>query len=177
MDRLFAFSNWKKAGVFLAVNFFVQAIIVWIIYPQISPTLQPLDVRVGLTPETIAQFLSDIGSAGRDLYFINEATLDMLFPLIYSFAYALLLIELLKANELHHSLARYWVLVPLGIGLCDVSENLFLLSTIHSFPDQNSLVAQGLGIANMAKHGLTIVGIGLIFFYAGRLVLVKKRRP
>lgn len=157
MNWLYRYASWKKAGVFLALNFTLQGIILLIIYPKISATLQPLDIQVGLTAEIIEEFLGAIGSDGRALYFFNESVPDMLFPIVYAFAYALLLVQLIKACGQLYTPLKYLALLPFAIGLFDLLENLQILIAIHSYPAINHTLVQGLTSANLAKHALTML--------------------
>lgn len=159
MGWLIGFSSWKKVAVFLGLNFSLQAIIVLIIYPEISLSITPLDVQFGLTSESVYQFLNDIGASGRALYYLNEMTLDMLFPVVYSLAYMLLFIELVKLCKLTNSLFKYLALLPFGIAISDVVENIYILKAINLYPVQSDPLINNLVIANMAKHGLSVISL------------------
>ncbi|MGF1760480.1 hypothetical protein L4D76_21630 [Photobacterium sagamiensis] len=176
MDWLIKFSSWKKAGVLLGLNFALQAIILLIMYPLISTSIEPLDVQVGLTSESINFFLSEIGSSGRKYYYLNEITVDMLFPLVYSFAYSLLLIELVKSCKLISSPLKYIALLPFGIGISDVIENVHILAAIQSYPEQSDFLINSLFIANMFKHSLTMIVLSAVFILIFRVVGVKVNR-
>ncbi|MGF1736838.1 hypothetical protein [Photobacterium satsumensis] len=176
MNWLINFSSWKKAGVLLSLNFALQAIILLIIYPLISASIDPLDVQVGLTSESVNSFFNEIGTAGRKYYFLNEMTVDMLFPLVYSFAYSLLLIELIKSCELISSSLKYIALLPFGIGASDVIENVHILVAIHSYPAKSELLINGLFIANMSKHSLTVLVLSAILLLTCWLVGMKVNR-
>ncbi|MEH6534570.1 MAG: hypothetical protein V7735_25005 [Photobacterium frigidiphilum] len=176
MDWLINFSSWKKAGVLLSFNFALQAIILLIIYPLISTSIEPLDVQVGLTSESIIYFFNEIGMAGREYYFLNEITVDMLFPLVYSFAYSLLLIELIKSCNLIGSPLKYLALLPFGIGISDIIENIHILTAIHSYPEQSDLLIKSLFIANMSKHSLTVFVLSVVFLLICWLVGMKVNR-
>ncbi len=176
LDWLINFSSWKKAGVLLSLNFALQAIIILIIYPLISTSMEPLDVQVGLTSESLNSFFNEIGTTGREYYFLNEMTVDMLFPLVYSFAYSLLLIELIKSCELISSSLKYIALLPFGIGISDVIENVHILAAIHSYPEQSDLLINSLFIANLSKHSLTVFVLSAVFLLICWLVGMKVNR-
>lgn len=177
MRKLFRISSWKLAATFLAINFVLQAIIVVGIYPNISDNLQPLDVQTGLTTQSIQQFLTTIGEDGRSLYFINEAFPDILFPVFYSCAYALLLIQLIKGCRQVKSPLRYLALLPFGIALCDVVENIHILIAIHQFPELPLMLVKGLALANMGKHFLTIVVLTALAVLGCWFIVIKTSQP
>ena len=157
MNRLACFSSWYKAAVLLGFNFAIQAIILFVMYPAISPSISPLDVQFFLTPTSVDVFFTGIGASGRTLYFINEATIDMLFPLVYSLAYVLLLIELLKSNGSTTSRLMYLALLPCLLAVADVVENIQILISLDLYPMQSDAVIHTLYIANIVKHSLSAV--------------------
>ena len=176
MDRLFNFSSWKIAGGLLGFNFILQALILLVIYPMISTTTTPLDVQIGLTPDLITSYFNEIGEVGRKYYLLNEMTIDMLFPLVYSFAYALLLVELIKSLKLTGSAVKYIALLPFGIGLSDIIENTLIITGLQIYPTQNSTFESALIYANMAKHGLTFVALLSVCIFVIWLVFSKVSR-
>lgn len=175
ITSLFNYSSWKKAGVFLAINFILQAIILQLIYPLVSTSIEPLDIQIGLTVDSVITFLDSIGPEGRNYYFWNELTLDMLFPLVYSIAYTLLLVELIKVCHLQVNAIKYVALLPLGIGISDIIENIHILIVIHQYPSLSETHIQTLSIANMLKHGLTIVVLLAIGILTIQFVKMKIR--
>ena len=167
LDRLIRFSSWKTMWVFLSINFAIQAIIILIMYPLVSTVYEPLDVQMNLNSQSIYSFLTNIGELGRYYYGLNEATFDMLFPIAYSLAYSLLLIQLLKTTDLINTKLKYVALLPFLLALVDVIENLHIVTLIYSFPVKNLLLTQGLALVNMLKHVLTA---GLLFSIFGLLI-------
>ncbi|WP_298769937.1 hypothetical protein [uncultured Shewanella sp.] len=157
MNGLITFSSWKKAGVFLILNFILQIIILFFVYPLVSSTIEPLDVQVALSPEIIKEFFNTISSSGMEVYRLNEITLDMVFPLIYAFAYSLLLIELMKSCHVIHSTLKYIALLPFVIALFDVIENINVIIAINQLPDVNKLIYKILFVANLSKHTVTLI--------------------
>lgn len=173
MNRLYRFSSWKRALSFLGLNFLVQAIILLVMYPQISQNLQPLDVQFGLTAEIVSSFLGAIGESGRSLYFLNELTLDMLFPVVYGLAYSLLIVQLVKAGGLETTRLKYLACLPLVLAGSDVLENIHILLAIHHFPELVSPVLQGIILFNGIKHGLTLVVLLVLLLLTIRVVGIR----
>lgn len=168
MHWLFRFSSWRKAGIFLAISFTLQAIILLVVYPKISTNLLPLDIQMGLTADAIDTFLSGIGSDGRTLYLFHEITLDALFPLTYAIAYTLLIAELVRACGQLQTPLKYLVLLPFAIALFDLLENIHILVAVRSYPAIDELLVKGLAAANMAKHLLSLLvlsTLAVLFFW------------
>lgn len=173
MRWLISFSSWKKVGVLLGLNFTIQAIILFIIYPAISPSTSPLDIQVALTPASVDTFLASIGESGRRLYYINESIVDMLFLLVYACTYVLLLIELFKSTGLAASRLVYLALLPFTIALADMIENFQILISLDLYPIQSEAVIHILFLANMAKHGLTAISLVVVLVLILRVLALK----
>ncbi|WP_299494709.1 hypothetical protein [uncultured Shewanella sp.] len=157
MNGLITFSSWKKAGVFLILNFILQAAILFFVYPLVSSTVEPLDVQISLNPEIIKGFFNTISLTGLEIYRLNEMTVDMVFPLIYAFAYSLLLIELMKSCHVIHSTLKYIALLPFVIALFDVLENINIILAINQFPEVNHFIYKLIFVANLSKHIMTLI--------------------
>ncbi len=157
LNGLITFSSWKKAGVFLILNFILQAAILFFVYPLVSSTVEPLDVQISLNPEIIKGFFNTISLTGLEIYRLNEMTVDMVFPLIYAFAYSLLLIELMKSCHVIHSTLKYIALLPFVIALFDVLENINIILAINQFPEVNHFIYKLIFVANLSKHIMTLI--------------------
>lgn len=169
MNWLFKISTWRTTAVLLAANFTLQAIIFLLIYPMISATTEPLDTRVGLSEATIRAFLQEIGMEGRKIYALNELTLDMLFPMTYAVAYALLVVQLVKSCGQKQTPLKYLALLPIAIALCDVLENTLIVLGIQSWPVLNSNLVPSLAAANLCKHILNLLllsALSVLLFWA-----------
>lgn len=179
LGRLILFSSWKRMWIFLSINFAIQAIILLIMYPLVSTSLEPLDVQTNLNSESIYNFLTNIGALGRYHYGLNETTFDMLFPIAYSLAYALLLVQLLKTTKLINTTLKYVALLPFLLALIDVIENIHIVALIYSFPVKDLLLSQGLALANMLKHILTfslLFSIIALLIYTSAIKIALKSR-
>lgn len=135
----------------------VQAIILLVMYPLVSTTVEPLDVQVTIVPEAIMGFFNKISASGMEYYLINEMTVDMLFPFIYSLAYSLLLIELMKSCDIINSGFMYISLLPFAIALSDVVENINIVVAINIYPEMNDLVYKIIFVSNLAKHVVSVL--------------------
>lgn len=135
----------------------LQAIILFVMYPLVSTTVEPLDVQVAIDPETIMGFFNQICSSGMAYYRLNQMTVDMLFPIIYSLTYSLLLIELMKSCAIINSGFKYVSLLPFAIALSDVVENINILVAINRYPEMSDLVYEVIFVSNLAKHFVSVL--------------------
>lgn len=166
LNWLITFSSWKKACLFLTLNFILQSVILLVMYPLISTTVKPLDVQFALNPDVIMGFFNEISLSGMESYRLNEMTVDMVFPLIYSFAYSLLLIELMKSCRVIHSALKYIALLPFAIALFDIVENINIVLAINQYPDVNDFVYKMMFVANLSKHIITLIVLSALLILA-----------
>ncbi|WP_288132598.1 hypothetical protein [Microbulbifer sp.] len=177
MQWLARVSSWKVAGIFLAVNFAIQAIMVIGIYPGISENLKPLDFQMNLTAETIQQYLTTIGEDGRALYSFNLILPDMLFPLCYACAYALVLMQLIKGCDQAQSPLQYFPLLPLVVALCDIIENIHILTAIRQFPELPPETTSWLVAANTGKYIVAMIVLTTLTVLGCWFAVIKLSTP
>ena len=163
--------GWRFTLFFLALNFLMQGIILGVSYPACCGLLPPLDVSIMLDGEKVYGFFNAIGEEGRALYFINQSTLDIIFPLLYAPAYLALLAQLLKYNHLLRHPWWLFICLPIGIALADFAENLQILYLVSDYPVQHNVL--GLSVANFLKHMLSMVTALVLIGLAVRLLHLK----
>ncbi len=172
------YATWRITIILLAVQFVVQAIILFLIYPSIGGQGVPLDMRSGMSSHEIQEYLISIGEKGRTLYALNEGTADILFPLLYSFAYSFLFIRLITPMAGTASRWHWFALLPFGIAIADVFENASIIASLSAFEHSGSW-SRAVIIFNTIKGSLMMVTITLLVsILCARLLffLFKKRR-
>lgn len=96
--------------------------------------IQPLDLMMFQTPDKLFEMLSKIG----DLAFYRnvELTVDILYPIIYIFAFGLLISWLFQRGFAPNSAMRKLNIMPLGAWFFDLLENLVIVSLVSVHPAQ-----------------------------------------
>jgi hypothetical protein len=111
----------------------------------------PLDLTFFLPIDKVLAAIVSYGTAGRSLYATIELTADIIYPIIYTCFFSLLMTFLLQhAFDKDSKLQRLNVL-PFGAWLFDMLENACILTLLFSFPAQSALVAGALSLMNGIK--------------------------
>ncbi len=130
-----------------------------------------IDLTFGYNPARTLQMVTDYSPAARTYYARTELTLDAVYPLVYSFLFAVIL-TLLFRNEADRPF-RWVTLLPFVSGLFDYFENVAIVGLLTTYPAQSPTLAVLCEVAKIAKwlsFGLVIILIGYGLF---RLMLSK----
>src|SRR5215208_3120323 len=93
------YANIPAIGGLVAVGVLLYLVFRWraAYLSELSGIAQPiLDGRLWYSPDTVAEVAKGLGPQGRTLYAISELTLDVLFPLVYGTAFALLILSVMQ---------------------------------------------------------------------------------
>jgi hypothetical protein len=160
---LIRYASWRNTLGLFVIQFALQAMILFWLYPLIGGQGKPLDIRFGLSAVEINEYLTSIGSSVRKIYTLNECTLDMLFPLFYSFAYAFLLLRLILGIVSETSRWCLVSLLPFLIAIADLFENISILGTLAAYPIRSAPWANLVVFFNMIKHSMTLLVLVALF--------------
>jgi hypothetical protein len=117
----------------------------------LSGGVGPLDLTFFPSVEQVLAAVAAYGVDGRALYATIELTADIVYPIVYTFFFSLLMTFLLqRAFDKDSKLQRLNVL-PFGAWLFDMLENACILTLLFSFPTQSALVAGALSLMNGIK--------------------------
>ena len=177
MTKLMAISSWRSAAILLAVSLALMATIQFIMYPQVTKTLKPLDVQVALSGTEIEEFIGSLEPQQIKAYQINQTTVDMLFPLFYSVALSVLILQLCKTAAVQNKWLLDACFLPFGVAVFDVAENIQIMAALHTYPDLNDALVSGLIIANTVKHLLTATTLSVVLLLVGCLIYRRLRQP
>ena len=133
-----------------------------------------LDLQLYYTPQQAHDILTQYGVEGRDLY-KRFLQLDFVFAISYGLGFSMLFTRLLRAVDKAETGWLKLNLLPLGIALADISENVAIYTLLNRYPDSASFVATLAGMATLSKHLLTLVTLASLLVLAGRLLILKTR--
>lgn len=121
-----------------------------------------LDLRLYYTAQEAFASLSHYGEAGRELY-LKFLAVDFVFIPIYSLGLGFLMTWFVRATS-SGQVRRLWLnLLPMGIGIFDATENVFILTMLCLYPGSNVVIGTLSGIATFLKYVLTLttsLGLG-----------------
>jgi len=133
-----------------------------------------LDLRFAYSVETVYQVLAGLGESGRIAYRTNALTWDILYPIVYSLTFAVVLTLLIGTNE-HNNSLRWWTIVPFWIALADLIENLCIAKLVSDYPLHNNIVATLVSWTTPLKWSLAALVIGCIIVLSTQRLVARIR--
>lgn len=122
----------------------------------------PLDLMFFYTPQKAFDMIEKYGPAGRAIYWKIELTADILYPIIYTLFYALLISWLFQRGFNSNSPMQKWNLMPVGAWFFDLLENVGIVSMISMYPSRPALLAWLTMLAGTLKWAFAFLSIGLV---------------
>jgi hypothetical protein len=124
---------------------------------------QPIDLCIPTwTPAQGFALIESYGDAGRTMYRNIELTADTVYPLVYGFAFALLITFLIRKIAPSNKWMPYLALLPLMGMLFDYLENISILILLSYYPQKIVGVAYFGGVATFCKWIFLFSGMGVI---------------
>ena len=122
----------------------------------------PLDLMFFYTPEQAFEMIDKYGEAGRAIYWKIELTADIIYPIIYTLFYGLLLSWLFLRAFPSGSNMRSWNIAPVGAWFFDLLENVGIVSMLALYPSKPAILAWITMIFGSLKWGFFVVTIALV---------------
>jgi hypothetical protein len=123
----------------------------------------PIDLEIPTyTVDRAYELLNTYGAAGRQFYKTIELTIDLIYPLLYGFAFALALAFLWSRVAPGKRWAYYLPMLPLiGMGF-DFLENIGIVTLLNYFPQRLTTVAQITSVFSLLKWSFAFPAIALV---------------
>ena len=128
----------------------------------------PIDLQLFYTPEKVYAMVASYGEAGRANYRAFELTGDILYPIVYTLFFALLLTWLFQRGFAPDSQMQSLNVIPLGGWLFDLLENLGIVTMLSIYPAAPATLAWITAVFTLVKWlfaGATILlillGLGM----------------
>ena len=106
-----------------------------------NASVMPLDLMFFYTPDQAFAMIEKYGEAGRALYMKIELTAGIIYPLIYTLFYGLLISWLMQRAYKPESKMQKLNAMPVGAWLFDLLENIGVVSMLTMFPSQPAILA------------------------------------
>ena len=124
--------------------------------------IQPLDLMMFNTPDKLFAMIERYGESTRNFYRNVELTADILYPIIYLFAFGLLISWLFERGFAPGSSMRKLNAVPVGAFIFDMLENLTIVTLLSIFPNQPIILGWLLFVFTTVKWFFAFASIALI---------------
>ncbi|HEU0294950.1 MAG TPA: hypothetical protein VFR47_19565 [Anaerolineales bacterium] len=129
-----------------------------------NASVMPLDLMFFYTPDQAFAMIEKYGEAGRDIYMKIELTADIIYPIIYTLFYGLLLSWLFQRGLKADSPMQKYNVMPVGAWFFDLLENIGIVSMLSMYPAQPSVLAWLTMMFGSLKWLSFLVTIGLVLF-------------
>jgi hypothetical protein len=149
-DFFYHQANGYLVLAFLAAQFTFSGVILPYFQKQFDPELNRglMDLSFGFSPEKGYNMLQSYGEKGREVYFLVESLIDVIYPITYTIAFILLLSYLFKKNNWKAGLLN---LLPLGCLAFDLGENFGIVKMLKAFPERVDFWANLASNSGMVK--------------------------
>jgi hypothetical protein len=151
------FHAWAK-GWLILVLFVVDGFIAGFVLPMAEALMKgdsgrpgPIDLQFFSTPEKLFGMVESYGEYGRAFYRSIELTVDIIYPIVYTLFFGLLISWLFQRGFKPDSKMQKWNATPVGAWLFDLLENLGIVSMLSMWPSQPVMIAWLTTIFTMIK--------------------------
>jgi hypothetical protein len=136
----------------------------------------PLDLMFFYTPSLAFEMMDKYGEAGRAVYLKIELTADLIYPIIYTLFYGLLLSWLFQRGFRSDSKIQKWNVMPVGAWFSDLLENVGIVSMLAMYPSKSAPLAWLTMIFGSLKWAFFLVTIVLVLVGLGRAAMNRFRK-
>lgn len=128
---------------------------------------QPLDLMFFSSPEKTFAMIERYGEFGRPFYRNVELTVDIIYPIIYTLAFGLLISWLFQRGFKSDSKMQKLNVFPIGAWFFDLLENLGIVTMLSMWPSQPSVLAWLTTVITMIKWvfaggSMVLIVVGLV---------------
>jgi hypothetical protein len=141
-----------------------------------NDSVMPLDLMFFYTPAQAFEMMDRYGEAGRSVYLRIELTADIIYPIIYTLFYGLLLSWLLQRAFKPDSKIQKWNVMPVGAWFFDMLENVGIVSMLIMYPSKPEIVAWLTMLFGSLKWGFFVITMGLVLVGLVRAALNRFRK-
>ncbi|MEO5906166.1 MAG: hypothetical protein ABIQ11_05535 [Saprospiraceae bacterium] len=169
-------SNWKTL---------VGLILLFLIFPMVlfrnamekinalaGKEIGPIDLTFGFSPKRTLQMIEDYGDAGRAYYQHVEMSIDIIFPIVYAFLFAVLITIIYR--RLINGPVRHLNMLPVVVMFFDFLENFAIISLLKHYPEQSMLMASLCELFKLLKWLMFGLIIFLVIYGLIKLLLKKQ---
>lgn len=171
------FHAWAK-GWLILVLFVLDGFIAGFVLPMAEALMKgdsggagPIDLQFFSTPEKIYGMVESYGEYGRAFYRNIELTVDIIYPIVYTLFFGLLISWLFQRGFSPDSKMQKWNAMPVGAWLFDLLENIGIVTMLSVWPSQPVVIAWLTTLFTMVKW--LFAGASILLVLVGLVVAVK----
>ena len=158
-------TGWRVIILLIAESlmmFYVMPLAAGIMAFAANNSVLPLDLMFFYTPAQAFEMMDKYGAAGRSVYLKIELTADVIYPMIYTSFFGLLISWLFQRAFKPESKMQEWNVMPVGAWLFDMLENTGIVSMLLMYPSKPEVVAWLTMLFGSLKWVFFVITIGLV---------------
>jgi hypothetical protein len=162
-ETLKTYANGWLVLVFLAGEVFFNAVVLPAQSAKIaagSGGSGPIDLQLFYAPEKVFGMIASYSPEVRASYRTFEMTGDIIYPIVYTLFFALLITWLFQRGFVSNSNMQKYNVVPFGAWLFDLLENICIVTMLSIYPSTPSALGLVSGVITLIKWlfaGVTII--------------------
>ena len=172
-------TGWRVMILLIAemlMMFYIMPLAAGIMALAANNSVMPLDLMFFYTPAQAFEMMDKYGEAGRSIYLRIELTADIVYPIIYTLFFGLLLSWLFQRAFKPDSQVQKWNVMPVGAWLFDMLENVGIVSMLMMYPSQPAIMAWLTMLFGALKWGFFVITMGLVLMALVRAALNRFRK-
>jgi len=130
-----------------------------------------IDLQVGKPASVIGELLESYGPAGRERYIRVQITADVVYPVVYTLFFGLLLSLVLRRFLPNLTRLNLLVLLPLAF---DFLENICIILLNAAYPNPSPVLMQFCWVMTHLKFAMLLPIVGLILGGSIRGLVMRK---
>ncbi|AFK02548.1 hypothetical protein Emtol_1399 [Emticicia oligotrophica DSM 17448] len=137
-DFFYARTNGYLVLGLLALQFAFSGAILPYFQKQFDPELNRglMDLSFGFSAERGYQIIESYGENGRAVYLLVESLIDVVYPIIYTLSFIMLISFLFKKNGWEKQRLAFLNVIPIGGLTFDLLENTGIIQMLRAFPER-----------------------------------------
>jgi hypothetical protein len=158
-------TGWRVILLMIAeglMMFYIMPVAAAIMALAANNSVMPLDLMFFYTPAQAFEMMDKYGEAGRSIYLRIELTADIIYPIIYTLFFGLLLSWLFQRAFKPESPMQKWNVMPVGAWLFDMLENAGIVSMLMMYPSQPAIMAWLTMLFGSLKWAFFVLTMGLV---------------
>jgi hypothetical protein len=134
-------------------------------------------LRPGYTAAQAYSALTAYQEDGRTFYLFIEATVDLIYPVIYSLFFSLTILYFLKRGAVQRPGLARLALLPFGALLADWAENAGIIAMLLTYPAQQPVIGLLTGLLTTLKWIFAALSLLAVVIAIGSAVVARLRQP
>jgi hypothetical protein len=164
-NRLKKYATGRVILAFFGLTLLFAGVIVPTIQSKLEASsggVSLIDLQFSYTPEKAYSMIASYGDAGRALYRTFALTGDLIYPVVYSILFSLIISWLFQRSFASNSKLQMLNVIPFGAWLFDWLENMNIVIMLSLYPSTATTIAKLASVCTTIKWSFGAVALLLV---------------